>query len=53
MFNYNREKIKTQSIRKLSNFNFQWAKALYQNNLKNICTSFLHFSRAKDVISHL
>ena len=28
--------IKTESIRKLTNFNFQWIKTLYQNNLKNI-----------------
>ena len=28
--------IKTESTRKLSNFNFQWTKSLYQNNLKNI-----------------
>ena len=27
---------KMESIRKLSNFNFQWAKTLYQNNLNNI-----------------
>ena len=27
---------KTESIRKLSNFNFQWTKTLYQNNLDNI-----------------
>ena len=26
--------IKTESTRKLSNFNFQWTKTLYQNNLK-------------------
>ena len=25
----------TESIRKLSNFIFQWTKTLYQNNLKN------------------
>ena len=28
----------TKSIRKLSNFNFQWTKTLYQNNLHNIAT---------------
>ena len=28
--------IKTESIRKLSNFNFQRTKSLYQNNLKNV-----------------
>ena len=27
---------KTESSRKLSNFNYQWTKTLYQNNLKNI-----------------
>ena len=45
-------KVKTESTRKLSNFNFEWTKTLYQNNLKNI-VFFLHFSMAKDVISHL
>ena len=34
---------KTESIRKLSNFNFQWAKTLYQNNLKNIAFFFTFF----------
>ena len=28
--------IKTESTKQLSNFNFQWIKTLYQNNLKNI-----------------
>ena len=37
--------IKTESTRKLSTFNSQWTKTLYQNNLKNIATFFLHFSR--------
>ena len=27
---------KMESIRKLSNFNFQWTKTSYQNNLNNI-----------------
>ena len=27
---------KMKSIRKLSNFNFQWTKTLYQNNFKHI-----------------
>ena len=44
---------KTESTRKLSNFNFQWTKGLYQNNLKNIAFFFLHLSRAKGVIGHL
>ena len=26
---------KTESTRKLSNFNFQWTKTLYQNNVKH------------------
>ena len=47
-----------ESIRKLSNFNFQWTKfnfqwtkTLYQNNLKHTCIAFfLHFSRAKDIM---
>ena len=43
---------KTESIRKLSYFNFQWTKTLYQNDLNNIAF-FLHFSRAIDVISYL
>ena len=47
--------LKTESIRKSSNFNFQWTRTLYQNNLNNIymSPSFLHFSRAIDVISYL
>ena len=39
-----------ESIGKLSNFNFQWIKTLYQDNLKHIAF-FFTFSRAKDVIS--
>ena len=35
--------IKTESTRKLSNFNFQWTKTLYQNNLKNIAFFFTFF----------
>ena len=37
------EKKKTESNRKLSNFNFQWTKTLNQNNLNNIALFFLHF----------
>ena len=33
-------KFKAKSTRKLSNFNFQWTKTLYQNNLKNIAFFF-------------
>ena len=32
--------VKKESIRKLSNFNFQWTKTLYQNNLNNIAFFF-------------
>ena len=35
--------IKTESIRKLSNFNCQWTKTLYQNNLNNIAFFFTFF----------
>ena len=34
---------KTESIRKLSNFNFQWTKTMYQNNLNNIAFFFTFF----------
>ena len=42
---YNIVKFKTESTRKLStgNFNFQWTKTLYQNNLKNIAFFFTFF----------
>ena len=46
-------KFKTESIRKLSNFNFQWTKTLCQNNLNNISLFFLHFSRAIGITSYL
>ena len=42
---------KTESIRKLSNFDFQWTKILYQNNLKNI--AFFFTLRTKNAINHL
>jgi len=35
--------VKTESIRKLRNFNFQWTKTLYQNNLKHIAFFFTFF----------
>ena len=44
--------LKKESIRKLSHFNSQWTKPLYQNILSHI-VFFLHFSRAIDVISYL
>ena len=37
------QRIKTESTRKLSNFNFQWTKTLYQNNLKHIAFFFTFF----------
>ena len=40
-------KIKTESTRKFSNFNFQWKKTLYQNNLKNIAFFFYFFQGLK------
>ena len=30
------KEFKMESTRKLSNFNFQWTKTLYRNNLKHI-----------------
>ena len=40
----NWRRFKTESIRKLSNFNFHWTKTLYQNNLtKYIALSFTFF----------
>ena len=43
---------KTECIRKLTNFNFQWIKTFNQNNLKLI-VFFFTFLRTKDVISYL
>ena len=40
---------KTESTRKLNNFNFQWTKNLTRI-IQKILHSFLHFSRAKDVV---
>ena len=40
--------LKTEPIRKLSNFNFYWTKTLYPSNLNKI-TYFLHFSGAIDI----
>ena len=34
-----KREIKTESTRELSNFNFQWTKILYRNNLKHIAFS--------------
>ena len=44
---------KTESTKKLSNFNFQWTKTSYQNNLKHnyfIAFFFTFFKGYKDVI---
>ena len=38
---------KTESTRKLSNFNYQWTQTLYQNNLKNITFFFYIFQVLK------
>ena len=35
------DKLKTESTRKLSNFNSQWTKILYQNKLKNTAFFFI------------
>ena len=35
--------VKMESTRKSSNFNFQWIKTLYQNNLKHIAFFFTFF----------
>ena len=34
---------KTESVRKFSNFNCQWTKTMYQNNLNNIAFFFTFF----------
>ena len=48
LFNFTAN-LETESTRKLSNFNSQWTKTLYQN-----IAFFLTFFKApKDVISHL
>ena len=50
-FFFKKKEIKREFPRKLSNFNPQWTKTLYQSNLKNIAF-FLTLFRPKDVISH-
>ena len=35
--------VKKESIRKMSNFSFQWTKTFYQNNLNNISFFFTFF----------
>ena len=37
------QNVKRESIRKLSNFSFQWTKTSYQNNLNNIELYFTFF----------
>ena len=48
-----KHKLKTESISKLSNFNFQWTKTLYQNNLKHVEFFFTFFKGYIDAISFL
>ena len=38
-----REHLKTESICKLSNLNFQWAKTLYQKSLNKVASFFTFF----------
>ena len=38
--------IKTESTRKLNNFNFQWTKTMFQINLKHFAFICIPFSRA-------
>ena len=40
-------RVKTESVRRLSNFNFQWAKTLYEDNLRNYCILFYIFQGLK------
>ena len=48
------QRVKTESIRKLSNFNSQWTKSLYQNILSHTSFFFYTFhAGAIDVISYL
>ena len=44
------KKVKTESIRKFRDFNLQWTKTLYQNNLNSIAF-YLRFSRAIEIIN--
>ena len=39
--------IKMESVRKLSNLNFQWTKTLYQNNFRHIAFFFTLFEGYK------
>ena len=51
-----RREIKTESIRKWSNFNFQWTKTLstlYQKNLNNIALFFTFFKAYRCYYSYL
>ena len=52
IWKYSGQMIKTESIRKLSNFNCQWAKTLCQI-ISIILHSVLPFSRAINVISYM
>ena len=46
-FSFNRWDIKTKSIRKSSNFNFQWTNTLYQNIVSHIALFFTLFKGYK------
>ena len=45
--NWNKIELKTESIRKLSNFYFQWTKTLYQNNFNHSAFFFTLFEGHK------
>ena len=47
-----KEEFKTESTRKLSNFNFSVDENLVPESFKEYYILFLHFSRVNDVISH-
>ena len=44
---HGKETFKTESVRKLSNFTFQWTKTLYQNNFKHTGSFFTLFEGYK------
>ena len=49
-----RQQFNTETTRKFSNFNFQWIKSLFQDDLNNIAFFFFYiFSRVINVISYL
>ena len=50
ILNFRVKGIKTESTRKLSNFNFPRTKTLYQNNLKNIAFLFTFLKGLKSFV---